>query len=550
MVYRLILGLCFSLSLNLNVFAQTEEIQPAEETNPVKESAARASDNSQPPALPISSESEADSVAESEQEAEPPKEASFAPVTFREKVAFKIYYLDESKKERTISRANEATSALDRALTSSDPFEPNAPMIEIVPQASGFFEVKVRGYKIIQLSPGDRVASGFKTSADYQDFIKAELGSFVSNEVDRLEVQKVALKFFLSIFFALMGFVVFRQIHQVFNKAELILEQKRESFEPVVVLSETLVSGQAMGGLLALSLAVGRMIAYVVVILSTLAAILGQFTTSRVILTQFFSQSLSQVVKGLQSLLEAIPGLLLGLVLIFLFQLSLKVLDLFLKGARSGRINLSFLSPSRVPVVKFWGTALLFIILTPLIVAAIFGRFHTPLEVVFLLVAFALALATLPVLVSVAAGSFVLWQGVIKPGQWIEIGAKSGEVTDVSIHKITIVPETGGRVHVPMSMMLFKACFEKKDAPKAEYQVTLVRKDNLENTLSTLGQLFPQELEVSLECISVGAKSFMFAIYAPQFKSDLRSKVLKILSQAHEMGVIELGGEMIKEVRH
>lgn len=487
---------------------------------------------------------------ESEEEISEERGKPFHPVTFKEKQAFKIFYENDSDNEKVLKRASDASEKLERAINADEPLDESSPLVDLVVRDSGLLEIKVRGYKVTDLTREDQLLAGYQSTEDYREFLKGELQSFVKDELNRLRIQESALKFFLSIFFALIGFVVFKQIHQAFNRAEVALEERRESFAPVVFFSETLLSGQALGGILALLLVIGRVFAYVIVILSTFAAIMGQFSASREILGSFFSESLSQMVKVLQSLLEAIPGLLLGLILIFILHLSLKVLDLFLKSARSGRISVGFLNSGRVPVVRFWGVAVLFVIFTPLILASIFGRFHTPLEIVFLMIVVALALATLPVLISIAVGSFVLWQGNIKPGQWIEVGDKSGEVTDVSIHKITIVPEVGGRVYIPMTLMLLNPCFEKKEAPKSEFQVRVLRKDTLKVTQQKVEEVFPKSLEVTVTCLSVSSKEFLFALYAPQFQSDLRKELLNHLSEAHEAGVIELGTELTKEIRH
>lgn len=534
MKLRLFIVFSFLLTFHCVAFAAPTEAQDKKEV-----------ESSELPAPAENLPGESESVAEEEEKAR-----SFHPVTYKEKQAFRIFYLNDSDSEKVLKRAREASEKLERAINSEKLLEKDSPLVDLVAQDKGLLEVKVRGYKVIDLTREDQQAAGYEKTESYREVLKGELQGFVTDELNRLRIQESALKFFLSIFFALIGFVVFKQIHQAFNRAEDALEERRESFAPVVFFSETLLSGQALGGILALALVIGRMFAYVIVVLSTFAAIMGQFSVSREILGQFFSESLSQMVKVLQSLLEAIPGLLLGLILIFVLQISLKVLDLFLKSARSGRISIGFLNSGRVPVVRFWGVAILFVIFTPLILASIFGRFHTPLEIVFLMVVVALALATLPVLISVAVGSFVLWQGNIKPGQWIEVGDKSGEVTDVSLHKITIVPEVGGRVYIPMTLMLLNSCFEKKEAPKSEFQVRVVRKDTLKITQQKVEDLFPKSLEVSVTCLSVSAKEFLFALYAPQFQSDLRKELLSHLSEAHETGVIELGAELTKEIRH
>ncbi|MAV91131.1 MAG: hypothetical protein CL676_06890 [Bdellovibrionaceae bacterium] len=476
-----------------------------------------------------------------------PKSEFSAPVTFREKTAFKIYFTKEKDQESYFEKARLASQALERAMTEED--EADGALVKFEEKGSRSLELRVRGYKVMDFTLKEVRAAGFEEFSAYADQLEPKLNTFVSDELQRLKIQKGALKFFLSIFFALMGFVILRQIHFAFNRAEKILDEKRDSFKSVSFLSETLLSGQAVGGLLAFSLAVGRMFAYLAVIFSTLTAILGQFAFTRAIITDFFSRILTQILEGMQSLVEAIPGLLLALTLIFCFQLAIKVLDLFLKGIRSGRIHLSYLSSERAPILKFWGTAFLAVVFFPFILASIFGRFHTPLEFVFLVAAGTLAIATLPILLSIAAGSFVLWQGLVKPGEWVEVGDTSGEITDITISKLTLVPANGGRVHIPMILLMFKSCFEK-EAPRFQVLLKVKKQGSLEEMKETLKNLFPSNFSMGISCLAMTQENFQFCLRAPLFKVGLKDEIMSLLAKASDEGVIEVLESSVKEEFH
>lgn len=472
----------------------------------------------------------------------------FAAVIFREQTAFKIYYDKEKTAESAKRRAKKASKALEKALTASAPLNPDSNQVDVLLSKNNKLDVRIRGFKILQLDKADMKACGFDNLKDYQEQVSMDFSAFVADEFDRVQIQRIALQFFLSVFFSLMGFVVFRKTRTVFNQADLIIEQKRESFKPFVFMSENLISGQTLGGILALTLVVGRVFTYFVVILTSLAAISGQFRFSRNIMSDFFSQILKQTFKSFQSLLEAIPGLLLATSLLFFLYLSLKVLNLFLKGVRSGRISWTFLMANRIPVIKFWGTAILCTFFFPLVIASLFGRFHSPLEIIVIIVAAVFGLATLPVLASIAIGSFVLWHGSLRPGLWIRIGDKSGEITEVNLHKMIIVPEIGGRVHVPMLQLLYRSWSESKDSPKREYFFAIKRKESLDNTLETLKQLFNnQKEEFEITCLSVSDDAFAIRLRTPSFYQEARATVLKVLSDASDSGSISLGPQPVEE---
>lgn len=474
----------------------------------------------------------------------------YANVTFRERPIFKLYYLNQNQSEATLNRAQKATTSLEEAMNAEDPLEPNAKPANVVLTKNNLLEVRLRGYKIIDLTDEDRVASGYKSMAEYQENLQTELNIFIGNEFQRLQIQKMALKFFLSVFFALVGFLILRQARTFFNNADLMIEEKRESLKPMTFMSETLVSSHALGGLFALFLVIGRVFTYLVVTLTMFAAILGQFSVTRNAMGDLFSKLFSDSLSNLQSLIEFLPALMLAVVLLFLWNLSIKILDLFLKGVRSGRISWSFLQSNRISIVRFWGVTILSIVFFPLILASLFGRFNSPLEIVIIGFAITLCLATLPILISVAAGSFILWYGQIYPGQWIQIGKILGEVTEVSLFRITLVPQEGGRIYVPMFQLLFKSFTEMRESHRREFQFKVQRLLNLEDTTSRIESLFPAKFNIQIQCLSLSASEYHFALFTPSFNTDVRREILSLLSAAHDKQTILLTSDLIEEIAH
>ncbi|MCO5114081.1 MAG: mechanosensitive ion channel [Bdellovibrionaceae bacterium] len=476
-------------------------------------------------------------------------EPLYKNVVFREQPVFKIYYKSEDPLPELTEKIKQASANLENAMNASDTLEADSKLVDILIKEDQSLEVRVRGYKIVNLDKNDRRAAGFKTASDYKEALQTELNNFVTEEFQRLHIQKIALQFFLSVFFALMGFAIFHQIKMFFNRADLMIEEKRESLKPVVLMSETLISPQALGGLFALFLVIGRVVSYIVILLTTLAAILGQFAVTRTAMSHVFAEIFTQGIKSVQALLESLPGLLLAFILLFFWNLSLKILDLFLKGVRSGRISWSFLQEFRISVVRFWGTALSCVIFFPLIAAALFGRFNTPIEHIIIAATIILLLATLPLLVSVATGSFVLWQGALELGQWIKIGDKQGEITEISLYRLTIVPEEGGRVFIPMALFLFKSFTHKREYNKKTYHFKLQRQKSLEDTLEDLRSLFTEKnMEVTLECISLSSTLYHLSLVVPRFSSSVHTEVLSTLSRAHDQGVLKLSSDLIEEL--
>lgn len=468
----------------------------------------------------------------------------FAPVIFREKAAFKIYYQDSKDSEVATERSREASVALEKALNAPDPLTPTSQAVETSIRGKNL-EVRIRGYKVIDLNQKDQKAAGFESLEEYQEQVRSEFNFFISKELDRIQVQKIALQFFLSFFFAFLGFIVYRQVKVAFNKADQIIENRRESFKPVVLMSENLVSGQALGGLLAFFLVVGRVIAYLLVILTTITAILGQFEFSKVLLHAFFAQSFSQFLSTVQSIIAVIPSLLLGMVLLFIWNLSLKVLELFLKGVRSEKFSWAFLSQHRVPIVKFWGTVALTILFFPLIIAAFFGRFNTPLETIVLMVTGIIVLSALPIVASLAVGSFILWQRTIEPGQRLQLGDSSGRIVDVKLHQLSVESDSGNLFYVPMSLLMLRSYAISLNPEIRTFEFHLVRNQPLAETLKSVQSLFAADARVQLQCLSASATEFKLVLSVTM---SAQYNVVEILSDAHDQQKIQLNNELIKEI--
>ncbi len=535
----ILLVLIFQISVS-SVFAQTEPVNTNNNTIDVRNDnrpqpdPAEGVKNNEEVELKESKPNEVESIAEAE------KEILSVPILFKEKTFFKIAYQNEDDKKAKLKRAQEASTALEKAMSLDEPVNPDGQIVEVNFINPRLIEVKVRGFKILELTSKDAKAAGFENFQEYADFAFREMSLFVSQTLDQLKIQKLALKFFLSVFFGLLGFVVFRRVIILFNKADRLIEIKKDKFKPLIFLSETLITGQTLGGLLASLLVLGRMLTYLVVVLTTTAAIFGQFTFSRNLMGSFFAELLAGTFKVLQSLLESIPGLILAFSLLFILQLSLKVLHLYLKGVRSGRISWKFLQENRTPVVDFWGPAILIVFFLPLTVASIFGRFNTPLEFIFVGAAVVLTLAQLPVLASIAAGSFIIWQGHIRVGEWIQVGELSGEVTDIHLHQLTLVPHKGGRVHIPMIRLLFNSFSESREAPPREFHFAIKKTTGLTETFEKIKKLMPEEKTVIIQCRGLSESSFQLALKTSDFRNEDTNLLYEIFSRAQDKGEIQM----------
>ncbi len=477
------------------------------------------------------------SSAMAQKVAAPLIESDSWPVSYREQVAFSLSEAAGGVEAR--SRSLEASKALASAIEADRPHQDTSPLVEIR-EERGTAVVRVRGYVVTALHESDAEAAGFPSLEDYAQHIETVLQDFIPRQVWRVRVQETFLKIFLSVFFALLGFIVLRQLQKAFNQADHILDERRGSIKPLSLLSETLLSGEAMGGLLAFGLVVGRVLAYVLTVVVTLAAILGQFDFTRGLLAEALAGGATSVFLGFEALVKAIPGLVLAALLVVALQVALRILDLFLKGVTSGRIQWKVLPSYRVPVVRLFGTSALILLVVPLVFASIFGRFHTPLETIVLVVAGALFLSATPVLASMAMGALVIWRSMVRLGDWIEVGKVKGEVIEINLEELQLVPVEGGKVSIPMFYLLFHPLYQLSRPPCFDLYLIAKTNHSIQNLLESIESVFPKELNPQLSLETLAEDKAGIRVKFEALKSEVRQKVMTSLAESVDRGQLEL----------
>src|SRR4029077_10032313 len=124
------------------------------------------------------------------------------------------------------------------------------------------------------------------------------------------------LHLFLSVFLGLLMVLALRQLRSAFDHADSVLEQRREHMAALTLLRLPVLSGNALGGALAILLEVGRWLAYVATLLAGVAAVMSQFESTRVRLGQAAVWAASTVVNAVQTVGGTIPSLILAALLV------------------------------------------------------------------------------------------------------------------------------------------------------------------------------------------------------------------------------------------
>lgn len=434
-------------------------------------------------------------------------------------------------------RAVDAGDALAAALEAEAPED--APLVEVA-VLGDVAQVRVRGRAVATVSAADAAAEGAPGLTPHAEELETRLLPFVQEELRRSSAQAIALSVFLFVFFGVLGVLTLRALRNAFERLERLLEERGASLEPLKILSIPLLSSQALRGLLVVGLFVGRILGYIVVVVVALGAALSQFEATRPWLGRLAAALLSPLVAGLDAGVRAVPGLLLAALLVVVTVAGLRFARLLLDGVAQGRVEARLIRPARVPATRVGVVALTLMVVAPLVVAAVFGRFGTPLETLTVFTGGAVLLGAVPVLASAAVGLVVLWRGTLRAGDWIEIGAVHGEVSSITVLDLVLVPESGGTVVVPMLGLALRP-MTRAAAPR----VVLVARIKRERPWS---ELEPRLLAVAravdtggqVQLLAAGASTVECELSVPLGKPAARHALAAQLLLATERGELTL----------
>ena len=462
-----------------------------------------------------------------------PREAA----TYREEESPLVFRVPVSGKDPR-GRAKEAADALSDVLDRSD--EGGKPRVVTVRIEDGVAVVRIGEYLVTTLYQADAAAEGMSLE-NYAQHLEGKLRAWVSSQLQRKAIQLFVLHVFLSVFFGVLGFLTLRFLRTAFDRWDESLDDKRGSLQPISILRIPVISGEALGGSLAFGLAVGRVTAYVATVIATIAAILGQFDFTRPLLHRLVGWSAGPILRGVETVVSAIPGLILAAGLFVGARAGLRVLNLLLDGVASKRIVWKRLPPPRVPVFRVVASAVVVLVMAPLLVAAAFGRFGTPLEFLALGIGGVVLVANVPQLASYAVGVIMLWRDTLRPGDWVQVGSMSGEVTRVSLGEVSLVPEGGGTIGVPMLYLLLHPLHRLREPPAVCIDVTVARDRPAKELIHALrSAAVAAEPDAKVECIDICHAWLKLRVSAPAVRDGVRQQLLVAVSDAVDRHEFEL----------
>jgi hypothetical protein len=435
-------------------------------------------------------------------------------------------------------RAAEATEALAAALENEAPPEVRPAHVVLRDDVA---VVKVKGRAIATLTLEDAQAAGASSLPAWAEEQETRLVDVVGAWQRRRERQSLAFHFFLSITLVVVAVLTLRGLNRALARADAALEDRTSPIKPWVLFGLPVLSSDATRGLLATGLLVGRGAGFVAVILATLSGVLAQFATTRPVLERIVAAGLLPIVQGLEALVAAVPGLVLAIVLTIAVRAGLRFVRVLLDGVAAGRIQSSLITKRRAPIARVVAGVVVVVVALPLIAAAAFGRFGTPLETLAVSIGVVVVIATVPVVASAMCGVVVAWRELCTVGEWVEVGGRVGEVASIGLTELLLVPPDGGTIAVPM---LSLAVSPLRRLPRPPEHAQLIRLERRGTGAALLAQLTALVHGVDpaggAELQDADAETVLVRLWVPQTRADGRQALSAAVWAAIDDGAIVL----------
>jgi hypothetical protein len=386
-----------------------------------------------------------------------------------------LYLAERSSAVEKTDRAKAAARALASALDAKDSAVPGARAAEVRTLGTATIALYVRGFFVTEMHPDDARASGYDTLDQYAKDLDEWINSFVKDQQRRSALQGLTLSTMIALLIAFGGVVMIRLFGKLFDRAEDLIFDRRALVRPVTILRVPIISEETIGATLTFALTIGRVVAYVAASLTTLSLILAQFETTRALVGGALEWASAPMLSGVQGLGHALPGLILAAALLVALRGALRVATGLLNGIASGRASWRGIRIEQVPVLRLVVPTVLALAFAPLVIAAAFGQFHTPLELFVVAACGAGLLGLVPWLAAGTVGLAVLWRSSIRLGYWFDSGRASGRVVRISPWEIVVSREPGEEIAFPMLALLLHPVHCSPLPPKRTMELVAAR---------------------------------------------------------------------------
>lgn len=423
-----------------------------------------------------------------------------------------VFFIADDGSKAAKERAKRLTEALKTAIEAPDKSTPEAPNVELEKHSTGV-ELHVRGYAVGTLTPQDALAAGHGDFDIYAKSLDEGLDLFIADQRRRIALQGFAVRVAITLLVSIGGLFLLRLAQALFRRADDYLDEHSSSLRPVRVLGVPVLGVEALGAALTFALAIGRIVALASITALTVAIGLAQFDTTRPWIAVIVEWSSERVFHAIEELVLMLPRLLLAALLLLIGSAAVRVARVLFDDSTTTATPWGTVSRRRAKVLKFLIPIGVFVLVVPLAVGAVFGRFHTPIELLIVALVLGGSLGLAPLVASGGMGLAATWHGTIQLGDYITVAGKSGRVSGVNPFWVSLETPSGELCSVPLLALVNTPVVHRVNTTFERIELRLARPNDIPALLENLRILATDVSEkVSVECLHFDAETVGVAI--------------------------------------
>lgn len=438
-------------------------------------------------------------------------------------------------------RRKRLSDALKRAIEAEEKATPDSPNVEIVLQPPDNMELRVRGHIVGVLTDKDAIAARQPDLASYAKALDEGLELFVADQRRKVALQGIAVRIAIAMVVSIIGLFFLRLAQALFARADEYIDEHSASIRPFKVLGVPVLGVEGLNAVITFVVAIGRIATLVGIAVVAAAIALAQFELTRPWIAVAATWSTARLFSGFEEAVLVLPRLLLAAALLLVGSAAVRVARVLFDDTTTTATPWGTMSRRRARVLRVLVPVGVFILVVPLAAAAVFGRFHTPIEIVIIALVLGASLGLAPLVAAGGMGLAATWHGVLLNGDHITVGDKRGRVVRMNPFWVELEDENGLRRDVPMLSLINSTITHHLEPAPQRLVVKIKRPADIPAALESVHRLVKESCpKRTIECLGFDAEHAQLAIDVwaePQQTADL---VRRLADPQIEHPVLEL----------
>jgi small-conductance mechanosensitive channel len=405
-----------------------------------------------------------------------------------------------------------------------------------VAQQGDVFVIYAGPSPVVVLYPEDAVAAGAPDLATHAAAIAARVSEVVAAERRRSAIAGTVFSFSLLVFFGLIAFYVLQKVGQMFHAMRQWMLDNPDRVKGLSVQDHEVVGATAIRGGVLVALILGRFVAQLGVVYVWLVFALSLFQSTRPYTTKLTSLVVTPLSDLAGRLAASLPVAVVGVVSGVALYILLRFIQLFFEGVARRQTTLPWLpadlAPATSVLIRLGVVIGAFVFAAPIVT----GDREGPLAHTGIVAVLALGLACTPLVASFVVGAVVIYGRRVRIGQHVEIGGRSGRVTEVGLFDVKLRDAAGSDVRVPHLLTLVHPTQVMHDAGRLTFSMPVAPTAGAREARMVLAQAlerFGERPEVELDHVDADGLHFKVTIEGGGAKlSEVRLALLDALGEA------------------